>query len=200
MRLGARRQHHVVADALQPLGQFPCRALRVLTIEIVSTIFAILSAVPDDVVSNDQNFVGHSDGGLLHSPTPCRAVKHSSEKAVLFPCDSPGILDQHAPQIAIPFSCPTGKPLAGAFRVARTQSCPTGGMRMIGELTHVRPKLCDESPRGRAVHTRNGAQPLHHIVIGLHGRADAGISSATLPSSHSNSLSSSASNQRKCSL
>src|SRR5262245_6193953 len=54
-----------VAEGSEPFGVIAGEPLGVQAVEVVATQLAVRLAVPQDVVGDDQDAVGHGDNGLL---------------------------------------------------------------------------------------------------------------------------------------
>lgn len=108
-------EHHFVSDAFESASQPLRRALRIAAVEVISADFAILAAIPQNMPGDDENPMGYGDGGLLHSASSRDAVKQRRQVTVFLVRHYPGILHQHAAQIAIAFPGTAGMTFAGAL-------------------------------------------------------------------------------------
>src|SRR3982750_4121637 len=82
--------------------------------------------------------------------------------------NSPGVLNQHPPQVAVSLARSPRLPLARTLAIPRTESSPTGRMRRRRKLAHVRPEFGNQRPGGLLLQPRNRAQPANLILVRLH--------------------------------
>ena len=97
-------EHHLITNAFEPPREPLGGAFGMLAVEVVTAVFAILAAIANNVIRDDQDPVRHRNSSLLHSATLCGSVEHRREKAVFFVGNGPGTLNQNAAQVAIPFA------------------------------------------------------------------------------------------------
>src|SRR5207249_7221025 len=119
----------------------PAQAFWVQAIEVVCAEVAVTSSVSQDVIGNDQEFVGDRNGRAFRSSSRCQPAIQSRQIVVLLGGDGPGPLAQAATQPQASFADLSALALAGALVTARTESRPTRQVLCIRELAHVQSDL-----------------------------------------------------------
>src|SRR5262245_42751724 len=114
-----------------------------------------------------------SHGGPFGSPALVNPMKYRAQITALAPGNGPGRLRQNPPQILVPFASPRAQLLARTLIDPWAQTCPTGTMTSIRKYAHIGPQLSNQTPSRQPIHTGNGRQPVHLLLVGRHGCPDA---------------------------
>src|SRR5215831_10619019 len=140
---------HRVAKSGEPLGVIAGEALRVQAVEVVAAQLAVRLTVPQDVVGDDQDAVGHGDNGLLVPAALDEPPVLRREVAVACADGAPGALDERRAQRPVGDAGAAAQALPGTLVIARAKAGPGRRMARGGKATHVVAELGDNG-LGRA--------------------------------------------------
>ncbi len=142
-------QSHRVAQLLKPTDMVPLNACRVELVKVISPQIARGLLVTQDMVENDEHFMGEGHDGFLLAPSSRNAMIEGGEVVVLGMSDGPGDLSQDGPQVGVAFGGFATEPFAPTLLIARTDSRPGGQMLVGGKARHIGPDFGYNGCRSR---------------------------------------------------